>query len=307
MMQAAFGQAPAAAPKPDNAQSLAHLAEAKKIAGNNPVLAPAYNFFCIPENIRADRADAPELTPVKIFDNLYAVGHEETVVYAITTSEGLVLIDGGRPESGVVAEGLQKLGLNPANIKYVLISHGHGDHYAGSAYLQERYGARVGVSKEDWDLMYPANASANQLRGRPKRDLVLSEGQPLKVGDTTINVVAIPGHTPGGLGFIFPVKDGGRTYMAGLFGGTIFTASRITTPNMLIYIKSIEHWIDVAKQMKVEAMVQNHPIFDATPERLAKLKARKAGEPHPYLISTENYGKFWQIHSECMAADVARR
>ena len=95
--------------------------------------------------------------------------------------------------------------------------------------------------------------------------------------------------------------------MAGLFGGTIFTASRITTPNMLIYIKSIEHWIDVAKQMKVEAMVQNHPIFDATPERLSKLKARKAGEPHPYLISTENYGKFWQIHSECMAADVARR
>src|SRR5687768_9711431 len=112
MLLAAFGQTPAATPKPDNAQSLANLAEAKRIAGNNPVLAPSYNFFCIPENIRADRADAPELTPVKIFDNLYAVGHEETVVYAITTSEGIVLIDGGRPESGVVAEGLQKLGLN---------------------------------------------------------------------------------------------------------------------------------------------------------------------------------------------------
>src|SRR5688500_3100446 len=181
--------------------------------------------------------------------------------------------------------------MNLMNIKVVLITHGNGDHYAGSAYLQERYGARVGVTKEDWDLMYPANASANQLRGRPKRDLVIAEGQPLKVGDTTINYVAVPGHTPGGLGFIFPVKDGGRTYMAGLFGGTIFTASRITTPNMITYIDSIAHWIDVAKQMKIEAMVQNHPIFDAHPERLAKLKARKPGEPHPYLISTENYGK----------------
>src|SRR3954469_6983261 len=91
---AAFGQTPAT-PKPDNPQSLAHYAAAKKIAGTDPVLAPAYNFFCIPANIRADRADSPELTPTKLFDNLYAVGQEETVVYAITTSEGIVLIDAG--------------------------------------------------------------------------------------------------------------------------------------------------------------------------------------------------------------------
>src|ERR1044071_7456597 len=123
---AATAQTPAApaTPAPDNAQSLAHYAKAKQIFGNDPVLAPAYNFFCIPANTRADRADSPELQPVKIFDNVYALGHEETTVYAITTSEGLVLIDADRVEMGVVAEGLQKLGLNPANIKYVLISHG---------------------------------------------------------------------------------------------------------------------------------------------------------------------------------------
>ena len=95
--------------------------------------------------------------------------------------------------------------------------------------------------------------------------------------------------------------------MAGLFGGTIFTASRISTPNMLQYINSIAHWIDATKQMNVEAMVQNHPIFDANPERLSKLKARKPGEAHPFRISTEQYGKFWQIISECMQADIARR
>jgi metallo-beta-lactamase class B len=304
---AALGQQTPAAPKPDNPQSLAHYAAAKKIAGADPVLAPAYNFFCIPANIRADRADAPELTPTKVFDNLYAVGHEETVVYAITTSEGIILIDGGRPEKGVVVEGLEKLGLNPANIKYVLISHGHGDHYAGSAYIQERYGARVGVSKEDWDLMYPATPSENQLKGRPKKDLVLTEGQPLTVGDTTINFVSIPGHTPGGIGFIFPVKDGGKTYMAGLFGGTIFTASRISTPAMIQYVDSMKHWVDVAKKMKVEVEIQNHPIFDANPERLAKLKARKPGEPHPFMMSTEKYAQFWNIISECMQTDIARR
>ena len=306
---AASGQtpAPAAAPKPDNPKSLALYAEAKKMAGNDPVLAPAYNFFCIPANIRADRPDAPPLAPVKLFDNLYAVGQEETVVYAITTSDGVVLIDAGRSEKGVVPEGLEKLGLNPANIKYILISHGHADHYAGAKDLQERFGAKVGVSKEDWDLIYPPNATEAQARNRPRKDMVLAEGQALKVGDTTINFVAIPGHTPGGLGFIFPVKDAGKTYMAGLFGGTIFTASRISTPAMVQYIDSMAHWVDVAKKMKVEVEIQNHPIFDANPERLARLKARKPGEPHPFLMNTDKYAQFWNIISTCMQTDIARR
>jgi metallo-beta-lactamase class B len=300
---AVFGQTPTS----DNPQSLVHHAAAKKIAGNDPVLAPAHNFFCVPENIRADNANAPELEPVKLFDNLYAIGHTETVVHVITTPDGIILIDADRVEKGVVAEGLQKLGLNPANVKYMLIGHGHGDHYAGSAYFQERYGTRVGLAQADWDLMYPANPTPQQLVGRPKKDLVLAEGQPLKLGEVTVTPVAVPGHTPGSLGFIFPVKDGGNTYMAGLFGGTIFTASRITTPGLREYVNSIAHWIDMAKKMKVEVEVQNHPIFDATPERLARLKTRKAGEPHPFFMSTEHYGKFWNIISECMQTEIARR
>jgi metallo-beta-lactamase class B len=52
-----------------------------------------------------------------------------------------------------VADGLKKLGLDPAQIKYVIVSHGHSDHAAGAKYLQDIYKARVLLSAADWDLL----------------------------------------------------------------------------------------------------------------------------------------------------------
>ena len=311
----ATGQAPAAAPapKPENPKSLARIEAARKISGNDPLLMPAYNFFCIPANTRANNANAPELEPIKIFDNLYAAGNSETVVYALTTSDGIVLFDSGytdRVES-VLVPGLQKLGLDLTKIKYILLGHGHADHFGGAKYFQDKYGTRVGTTAPDWDLMYPANPPANQNQqanqNRPKKDLVLAEGQPVKLGDMTVTPVLIPGHTPGSTGFIFPVKDKGRTRIAGLFGGTILTVDRITTDGLKQYTQSIAHYLETAKKMKVEVEVQNHPIFDGMPGKLAKLKTMKPGDPNPFVIGQDRYAKFFNIISECIQAEMARR
>lgn len=307
----AFGQAPPPpAPKPDNAQSLAHIAAAKKIAGNDQYLMYPYNFFCIPANTRANNSQAPELEPVKIFDNLYAAGNSETTVYALTTPDGIILFDSGYTDrvETVLVPGLQKLGLDLTKIKYILLGHGHADHFGGSKYFQDKYETKVGTTAADWDLMYPANPPANQANPpKPKRDLVLAEGQPLKLGNVTVTPIAIPGHTPGSLAFIFPVKDKGKTRMAGLFGGTILGVDRITTDGLKQYTQSIAHYLDTAKKMKVEVEVQNHPIFDGSPDRLAKLKTLKAGEANPYIAGTDRYVKFWNIISECIQAEIGRR
>ena len=92
-----------------------------------------------------------------------------------------------------------------------------------------------------------------------------------------------------------------------MFGGTILTADRITTPGLQQYVQSIDHYLDVAKKMKVDVEVQNHALFDMTPDRLKKLKTRKAGESHPFLVSTDGYVKFWSVVSECIQAEIARR
>jgi len=306
-------QAPArggpAAPRPDNPQSLMHIEAARALAGGDPWLQAPFGFYCVAGTARGNSPTAPELEPVKLFDNVYAVGNSEATVYAIVTPQGIVLIDSGyadRVETVVVA-GLKKLGLDPANVKYVLLGHGHADHFGGARLFQEHYGSKVGAAAADWDLIDPPNAAANAPQSRPNRDLVLAEGQPVSLGGTTITPIAIPGHTPGSLAYIFPVRDGRQAHVAGLFGGTILTADRITTPGLKQYVQSIDHYLDVAKKMKVDVELQNHPMFDLMPDKLARLKSRKAGDPHPFIITTAAYVKFWSVISECIQADIARR
>lgn len=152
-------------PAPSTPESEAIVAATRTLAGDD--LEGTFDFFCVPGNARANNFNAPALTPVKLFDNLYAMGNSESVVYALTTSAGIVLIDAGMPAEmeTMVLPGLAALGLDPADIRYVLLGHGHVDHFGGSALLQERYGARVGTTAADWDLI--ANAPAQQGAAPP--------------------------------------------------------------------------------------------------------------------------------------------
>jgi metallo-beta-lactamase class B len=297
-----------AAPRPDNPQSLAHIATAKKIAGNDAFLQNPFNFYCVTGNARAQNNNAPDLDPVKLFDNVYAAGNSETTVYALTSSEGIVLLDAGfENKAELLVSQLQKLGFSPDKVKYILLAHGHGDHFGGAKYFQDHFRTKVGTTAADWDLINQTPNRGGAPAAKPAKDIVLTEGQPFKFGDLTITVVAIPGHTPGSLAFIFPVKDKGKTRTAGLFGGTILTTGIITTDGLKQYTQSIAHYLDIAKKMKVEVELQNHPIFDGTPERLAKLKTAKAGDPSPFIVGTDRYLKMWNIISECIQAEIARR
>ncbi len=306
------GRGPAAPPRPDNPQSLMHVEAARTLAGSDAWLQAPFTFYCVAGNARGNSPAAPELEPVRLFDNVYAVGNSEATVYAIVTPQGIILIDSGyadRVETVVVA-GLKTLGLDPANVKYVLLGHGHADHFGGARYFQEHYGAKVGSTAVDWDLINPPNPPPNQPANAPRgpnRDLVLVEGQPVTLGGTTVTPIAIPGHTPGSLAFIFPVKEGRRTYTAGLFGGTILTADRITTPGLKQYVQSIDHYLEIAKKRKVDVELQNHPLFDGMADKLARLRTRKAGDPNPFIVATDRYARFWSVISECIQAEIARR
>jgi metallo-beta-lactamase class B len=294
------------APRPDNPQSLEHINAALQLAADDLFLANPNNFFCVAGNARAQNNNAPDLEPMKLFDNVYALGNSETTVYALTSSEGIVLLDAGfanRAESLLVPQ-LRKLGLDPARVKYILLGHGHADHFGGSAYFQEQYGTKIAATAADWDLI---TAPARGGGATPAKDVALAEGQPFTFGDLTITPIEVPGHTPGSLAFIFPVKDKGQTRTAGLFGGTVLTTGILTTDALRQYTQSIGHYLDAAKKMNVDVELQNHPIFDGMPDRLAKLKTATASDPNPFVIGNDRYIKMWNIVSECIQAEVARR
>jgi metallo-beta-lactamase class B len=291
--------------RPDNAQSLAHINKAKEVAGDDAFLANPYSFYCVAGKARAQNNNAADLEPTKLFDNLYAAGNSETAVYALVSAAGTLLLDAGfeNKAEALVAQ-LQKLNLDPASVKYILLGHGHADHFGGAKFFQEKYGTQIAAAAADWELMNPSRGARGST---PTKDVVLAEGQPFQFGDLSITPVAIPGHTPGSLAFVFPVKDKGQTRMAGWFGGAVLTTGILTTDALKQYTQSLSHYLNVAKKLNVEVEVQNHPIFDGMPERLARLKAANPADPNPFVIGNDRYLKMWNIVSECIQAEIARR
>jgi metallo-beta-lactamase class B len=303
-------QAPQDAPaKPDSPEAASHVAKAKKIGGTE--WAGEEHFFC--EAPRATDANAPMIEPTKIFDNVYAIGRAATTEYAITTPDGIILIDSGytRDVETILLPAFQKLGLDPKQIKYSIITHGHADHFGGAFYLQEHFGTRIAMSAEDWDVVLappPADAKKKgEPQPLPRKDMILAEGQPVTLGGEKLTPVFIPGHTPGSMGLIFPVKDGGKTHVAALFGGTILVAGRIPDAGLQEYLRSIAHFKQMAKEMKVDVELQNHPVYDNMPENLVQIGSRKTGMPNPFVVGPDNYAKFLDVMDECMRADIARR
>ena len=300
-------------PVNDSAEVQRLLAQARAAAGSE--WTEAFDFICAPNPNRANRPDDPLIQPTKVFDNLFAVGRSGTTVWVIRTSAGLVLIDAGYADQleTVLLPGLRQLGLDPDQVRYVLVGHGHADHYGPASYFQKR-GARVGMAAADWDLL---NApAAGPGRGGPAvapalppptRDLVIAEGQPLTVGDVTFTPVAIPGHTPGSLGFIFPVRDGAATHTAGLFGGSILIPGFLPAEGLTQYIKSVEHWAAVTAANNVDVELQNHPLYDGMLGRLERLRSRQPAQPHPFVVGRDAYQRFTRVMADCIRVQLARR
>jgi metallo-beta-lactamase class B len=241
--------------------------------------------------------------PVKVFDNFYFIGTKEHGAWGVTTSDGLIVID-ALYDYAVIDEvegGLKKLGLDPARTKYLIITHGHGDHHGGTRYLQDKYRPRVVMGPADWDLV-----EKDTRNPRPTRDVIATDGQKITVGDTTVTIYLTPGHTPSTISLLVPVKDGPRTHVAAEWGGTAFSAS--TSPEMLkSYINSASRFRGLAEKAGADVIFTNHTSFDGTLEKLAALPKRKPGDPHPYVVGSDAVKRYLTVAEECAKAELSSR
>ena len=314
----------ASAQRDFDAEIEAALRSAKRAAGfeflgtlNRNCLLPASGGVNTSNNLPRYVADPTNIPPrenwyadpAKVFDNLYFVGGKVHSSWALTTSEGIIIIDTIYPYNSeeLIIGGLQRLGLDPEDIRYIIISHAHGDHIGGAQLLQDRFGAEVVMGGADWDLVetYP-NRYATMA---PKRGIVGIDGMKITLGNTTVTIWETPGHTPGTLSYTFTVFDNGRPVNVAYSGGTAFNFVNNTPDpgirNFQSYIGAQRHMAEQAAAVGASVLLSNHSEFDNAVNRNRMLAGRGDG-PHPYVVGEEWVGRYFQVMEGCARAAQLR-
>jgi len=233
--------------------------------------------------------EAQYIEPWSAFDNVDYVGICWVSAWLIHTDDGIVLIDTlYGPFTEQLLENLSALDVDPADIKYVLMTHGHFDHTGGAATLKARFpNAQFVMTEAGWEEA-EANSTAS-LTGRRAWDMiqpeiVISDGESIKLGGNTFTAYATPGHTWGTTSYTYDVVDNGNTYRSITIGGLGLNA--IEGPSQLeAYIESID---------KVSALVNNdnqpvlvhlstHGFSNNLTENREKLAAQKPGEQNVFV------------------------
>jgi metallo-beta-lactamase class B len=255
--------------------------------------------------------------PSKVFDNVYYVGgssSDNMNVWAVTTSAGIILIDSGWDYTveELVANGLKKLGLDPGQIKYVILTEAKMEISGGAKFLQDRYNARVLLSEADWDVIAKSDVPAEI---KPRKDMVVTDGQKLTLGDVTVNLYVTPGHTPGTVSMLIsPLKDGSERHVGSVFGGrgpgyqgwdgVQYYPTEIE--GMRAWSASAKRFKRIAESAGADVFLSAHNNWDKTLDKLQALKFRQPGGPHP-LVSKTAVMRFQTVIYECMDAQLAWR
>ena len=295
----------------------AHVAKAKELAGGDlkPLLA-----LCEPAPSKRAPQDAidariakemarPAPEPGKAFDNLYYVGAAWVSAWAIKTSQGVILIDAlnnNQEAEQLIDGGMRKLGLDPAQIRYVIVTHVHGDHYGGATHFQQKYGSRVVMSENDWQTAQTKlEVNSKNWGPLPKRDVSVKEGDKVTLGDTSVTIHITPGHTLGTISPTFDVTSGGKTHHVLLWGGTAFNFGN-NVPRLDTYAEAAERLAKLAQEQGIDVMISNHSGYDGAIEKVAALRRQGSLEPNPFVIGTPAVVRGLRTMGECARAQKDR-
>jgi metallo-beta-lactamase class B len=314
---------PANAQSPESVQGTlqdtieSHLAAGKNLAGgrdNTPDFYGLVTAICVAPQRGAPGPDAPApredpnrkaayMQPKKAFDDLYWMGTEGVSAWLLTSSEGYILYDTANvyDAEDVLIGGMKKLGLDPAKVKYVIVSHGHRGESGGAYLFQSRYGAHVVTA--DWDLI--EGSVYGYPTGKPKRDVVATDGMKITLGDRTVTLYLTPGHTPGTISGIFQVHDHGKPLTVVYSGGTEFNFPN-DVEHFDQYLASERKLAALAVKAGATIIINNQSQFNGAADKLRLLADRQASERHPLDVGAQAVARYFRIEDECAQAQRLR-
>ena len=265
----------------------AEILEEKYAEIRKKYLAANEGFYTSPSIARIE--------PFKIADNLYYVGDKKVCIHLIDTGDGLILLDSGYiGAEHLLVDSIWRAGFDPKDVRWIIHSHGHSDHYGASNEFRNMYGTKLAISKVDADRIKGSSvkSAAFPLAFVPEFDREIEDGEIFELGNVKIRCVLTPGHTTGVLSFFFNVTYDSKTYLAGMYGGAGVNA--ITLP----YIHHNGAPIDSAEKMlasiervynePVTVHLGNHPYNSKTLEKREK-QLKEGGNP---FIAPESWREF---------------
>jgi metallo-beta-lactamase class B len=239
---------------------------------------PSFSLWFDPEYPPRTK-EAQHADPFRIFDNVYYVGLQSVGSFLITTSQGLILIDPTYDYTAdLILNSVKKLGFNPRDIKYVLVTHGHADHASGTRMIKDATGARIVMAEGDWEMY----EDPRTLYPKTPREVVAKTGDSVTLGDTVIRFYVTPGHTPGCLSMEFTVYDNGKPYKA-LSPGGLGVPNGVE--NLKLYVQSVGTMRNIPD---VQVLLPDHPFMFDLWQRAQTLRARTSGDTNPFVESRED-------------------
>lgn len=240
----------------------------------------------------------------QIFDDLLIVSQKETNCFVLKTTDGLIVIDAIWPSKqafDAIVNAIKDVGWNDT-IKKLVLTHGHIDHTGCGKWFVEKYGVDTYLSETD-DIFwreYPVKPDRPETWKDYDITIYVKDKDTITLGDKTIYVYSTPGHTPGGLSYIFPVTENGETHMAALWGGT--TPPR-TEAGIKQYLKSLDYFLEKSAEKQVDVALSNHTAVDNGLERIMYSKARMSYMPNIYIMGQERFQRYCQVF-RTMSYDV---
>ncbi len=247
----------------------------------------------------------PAQPATRAFDQFYYLGTGFVSAWALKTSQGIILFDtlnDPGEATQYIEGGLRRVGLDPAQIKYIVLTHGHPDHYGGAKYLQEKYHAHVLMSGIDWDTVQ-AQADAGTLRTpAPARDMSISDGQTLTLGGTTITFYVTPGHTPGTVSTLIPVTDHGKPHVISFIGGTGLVGVGDLSRAAPLLRESLQRFARLSLAAGADVLVTCHPFLDDSWDKARLVNEGKAGKTSPWVSGSDAVLRYYAATIEAVYA-----
>lgn len=246
----------------------------------------------------------------RVAGNTYYVGSKALATYLIATPEGHILINSGFEETvPLIRASVESLGFKMRDVKIILESHAHSDHVAGHALLKELTGAKVYVMRGD-DQVIASGGEGQYLytdsRWKPCAvDVVLKDGDEVKLGDATLIARLTPGHTRGCTTWTWRVADGDKKYDVVVIG-----SPNVNPGYRLVDNKDYpEIADDFAKTFKVLKSLPCDIFLGAHGEyygMIAKLERVKTAKQNPF-IDPAGYRDYVELKEKAFRKTLAEQ